>query len=71
MTCSRPGFSVRGIPQQGCWSGLPFPSGDLPGPGSEPVSSALAGGLLNGESPGKPYLGVSGRHSLEKNNETD
>ena len=35
------------------WSGLPFPSpGDLPDPGMERVSSALAGGFFNTETPG-------------------
>ena len=29
---------------------------DLPGPGSESMSHALAGGLFTTESPGKPYL---------------
>ena len=28
---------------------------DLPGPGLEPVSPALAGGFLTTEPPGKPY----------------
>jgi len=28
---------------------------DLPGPGIEPVSLALAGGFFNTEPPGKPY----------------
>ena len=33
-----------GFPKQECWSGLPFPSpGDLPNPGIEPPSPALAG----------------------------
>ena len=33
-----------GFPMQECWSGLSFPSpGDLPDPGMEPGSSALAG----------------------------
>jgi len=37
-----------GFPRQGYWSGLPFPSpGDLPDPGIEPTSTALAGGFLN------------------------
>ena len=37
-----------GFPRQGYWSGLPFPSaGDLPDPGIEPTSAALAGGFLN------------------------
>ena len=36
-----------GFSRQEYWSGLPFPSaGDLPGPGTEPVSPALAGGFL-------------------------
>ena len=30
---------------------------DLPGPGLEPVSPALAGGFLTTASPGKPGLG--------------
>ena len=37
------------------WSGLPFPSPeDIPDPGMEPMSPALAGGFSNTESPGKP-----------------
>jgi len=37
------------------WSGLPFSSpGDLPHPGIEPVSPALAGGFFTTEPPGKP-----------------
>ena len=37
------------------WSGLPFPSpGDLPDPGMEPKSPALAGGFFTTEPPGKP-----------------
>ena len=33
-----------GFPRQEYWSGLPFPSaGDLPNPGIEPESPALAG----------------------------
>ena len=36
-----------GFPRQEYWSGLPFLSpGDLPNPGIEPVSPALAGGSL-------------------------
>ena len=49
------------FPRQECWSGLPFPSpGDLPGPGMEPTSPALAGGFFSTEPPGKPCA------SLEK-----
>ena len=51
-----------GFPRQEYWSGLPFPPpGDLPDPGIEPVSlasSALAGGVLTTEPPGKPGLPI-------------
>ena len=44
-----------GSSRQEHWSGLPFTSpGDLPDPGTEPASPALAGGLLTSEPPGKP-----------------
>ena len=44
-----------GFPRQEYWSGLLFPSsGDLPDPGIEPASPALAGGSLTTEPPGKP-----------------
>ena len=46
-----------GFPRQEYWSGLPFPSpGDLPDPGIEPVSPALAGGFFTAEIPGKPQI---------------
>ena len=55
MDRSPPGSSVPGIFQAEYWSGLPFPSpGDLPDPGMEPTSPALAGGFLIAEPPGKP-----------------
>ena len=42
------------FPRQEYWNGLPFPSlGDLPDPGTEPASPALAGGFFTTESPGK------------------
>ena len=45
-----------GFPRQQYWSGMPFPSlGDLPDPGIEPMSSALAGGFFTTEPPGKPH----------------
>ena len=35
------------FPRQEYWSGVPFPPpGDLPGPGIDPVSPALAGGFF-------------------------
>ena len=44
-----------GFSRQEYWSGLPFPSqGDLPDPGIEPMSPALAGGFFSTELPGKP-----------------
>ena len=42
-----------GFPRQEYWRRLPFPSpGDLPDPGIEPASSALAGGFFITEPPG-------------------
>ena len=41
-----------GFPRQEYWTGLPFPSpGDLPDPGIEPGSAALAGGFFTPELP--------------------
>ena len=46
-----------GFSRQERWSGLPFPPpGDLPGPGIEPTSPALAGGFFTAEPLGKPQL---------------
>ena len=43
-----------GFPGQEYWSRLPLPSpGDLPDPGIEPKSPALAGGFFTTEPPGK------------------
>ena len=43
-----------GVSRQEYWSGLPFPSlGDLPNPGTEPTSPALAGRFFTTEPPGK------------------
>ena len=55
MDCSPPGSSVHGISQQEDWGGLPFPSpGDLPDPGTEPMSPALAERFSTTKPPGKP-----------------
>ena len=44
-----------GFFRQECWSGLSFPSpGDLPSPGNEPESPALAGRFFTTEPPRKP-----------------
>ena len=54
MDCSHPGSSVCGISQQEYWHGLLFPSPrDLPDPGIEPMSPALAGRFFTTEPPGK------------------
>ena len=49
-------------------TGLPFPSpGDIPDPGTEPASPALAGGFFTAEPPGKPLLELAVRKkSLRK-----
>ena len=51
-----------GFPRQEYWSGWPCPPpGDLPDPGIQPVSPALAGGFFVTESPGKssaPDIGM-------------
>ena len=53
IACQAP-LSV-GFSRQEHWNGLPFPSlGDLPHPGIEPMSPALAGGFFTTESPGNP-----------------
>ena len=58
MDCSLPGSSVHGILQAIILSGMPFLSpGDLPNPGIEPMSPALAGGFFTTEPPGQPNLG--------------
>ena len=44
-----------GFPRQEYWRGLSFPSpNDLPNPGIEPASSALAGEFFTTEPLGKP-----------------
>ena len=46
-----------GLPEQEYWSELPFPSpGDLPDPGIETASPALAGRFFTTEPPGKPIV---------------
>ena len=45
-----------GFPRQEYWSELPLPSpGDLPDPGTESMSPALADGSFSTEPPGKPH----------------
>ena len=43
-----------GFPRQGCWDKLPYPTpGDLPNPGIDLASPALAGEFFTAEPPGK------------------
>ena len=57
MGYSPPDSSVHGIFQARILSRLPFPTpGDLPDPGIEPTSPALAGRFSTAEPPGKPHV---------------
>ena len=50
-------YLSMGFPRQERWRALPFLSPrDLPDPGIEPVSPALAGGFFTTEPPGKPSV---------------
>ena len=58
-TVARQALLSMGFPRQEHWNGLPFPPpGDLPSPGIEPVSPALAGRLFTTEPPGKPCMDI-------------
>ena len=46
-TVTRQALLFMGFPRQEYWSGLPFPApGDLPDPGIEPTTPALAAGFF-------------------------
>ena len=48
------------------WSGLPCPPpGDLPNPGTEPMSPALQADSLSSEPPGKPCRGYYATYETE------
>ena len=54
-TAAQQALLSMGFPGQEYWSGVPFLSpGDIPDPGIEPVSPALAGGFFTTELPEKP-----------------
>ena len=54
-----------GFSRQRYWSGLPFPSpGDLPDPGIEPMTSALAGRFFTTEPQGSPHVSFTRMWSL-------
>ena len=62
VACQAP-LSI-GFPRQDYWSGLPFASpGDLPDPGIEPESPALAGGFFTDEPHGTVQVVKNGRLS--------
>ena len=67
--CSKPGYSpiasfsfwwllllqlLLSMPNSCAWASLPHGMWDLPRPGMEPVSPALASGLFTTETPGEP-----------------
>ena len=55
VDCSPPGPLSLGFTKQEYWSGLPLPSpGNLPDPGIELASPALAGRFFTAEPPGNP-----------------
>ena len=49
---------ARGLSSCGTWASLVRGMWDLPGPGLEPVSPALAGGFLTTAPPGKPKMHI-------------
>ena len=54
-TVTRQAPLSKGFSRQERWRGLPCPPpGDLPHPGTKPVSPALVGGFFTTEPPGKP-----------------
>ena len=49
--------------RQAYWSGLRFPIlGDLPDPGIEPATPALAGRFFTTAPPGRPYIFIHVLH---------
>ena len=61
-TVACPAPLSMGFPRQEYMSGLPFnPPGDLPNPGFELTSPALAGGFFTTEPPGKIRWGCGGK----------
>ena len=69
MNYSPPSPLFMGFLRQEYWSGLPFPTpGDLPNPGIEPVSPALADGFFTPLCHlGSPCIKESLTHVVKKN----
>ena len=65
-TVTRQAPLFMGFPKQEHWNGLPFLSArDIPDPGIEPASPALAGGFFISEPPGKPTLELKKKKNAE------
>ena len=61
VACQAPLSMGFGFPRQEYWNGLPFPPPvDLPVPGIEHTTPALAHGFFTTEPPGKPFILVIG-----------
>ena len=64
MDIAHQALPSKGFSRQEYWSGLPFPPpGDLPGPGIELTSPALAGRFFTTEPPGKPHTRPPAPHT--------
>ena len=69
-TAARQATLSMGFPRQENWSGLPFPFPDLPNPGIEPASPALAGGFFTTELP-ECFVNIWHKMSLLKKSNPD
>ena len=67
MDCSHQVPLSMEFPRQEYWSGLPFPTpGDLPVPGIQLESAALAGRFFTTEPPGNPNIHSIGGQRVEE-----
>ena len=65
VSCQAP--LSMGFSRQKYWSGLPFSLlGDLPNPGIEPASPALAGRFFTTEPPGRPNATLGNTKNSEE-----
>ena len=70
MAYSLPGSSVHGAPQPTKLERVAISfTRDLPDPGTEPASPALAGRFFPTEPPGKPWLTSEGSNGKGKNHQ--
>ena len=67
MDSNQPGSSVHGFSRQEYWSGFLFPPpGNLPEPGTEPVSTTLAGKFFTASATWEAHLGTYVRQISNK-----